>query len=125
MMKSYFKNSIMPLITLCVMLAVSFNAAATGSLRGDVSGDGIVNIADVTALIDQLLGDGMEVDPEASDVNRDGTINITDVTMLINQVMHSSKKVAHQSPESKTSLVKDGLLIDDEPVILEINPNLN
>ncbi len=87
MMKSYFKNSIMPLIALCVMLAVSFNAAATGSLRGDVSGDGIVNIADVTALIDQLLGDGMEVDPEASDVNRDGTINITDVTMLIDYLL--------------------------------------
>jgi hypothetical protein len=61
----------------------------------------------------------------AADLDANGVINITDVTMLINQVMLSTKNVAHQSPESKASLIKGGLLIDDEPVILEINPNLN
>ena len=50
-------------------------------LVGDVDGNGVVNISDVTALIDYLLaetpiaGDG--------DIDGDGNINIGDVTALI------------------------------------------
>ena len=50
-------------------------------IRGDVNGDGSVNIADVTALIDLLLSGGI-VNPE-SDSNDDGIVNIADVTTLI------------------------------------------
>ena len=50
--------------------------------RGDVDGDGSVNIADVTALIDLLLGGGTITNPVA-DCNQDGGVNISDVTALI------------------------------------------
>ena len=53
-------------------------------MRGDVNGDGVVNIADVTILIDYLLG--MEVQTfngSNADVNGDGSLNIADVTALI------------------------------------------
>ena len=51
-------------------------------IKGDVNGDGAVNIADVTALIDLLLGNGGNNNP-AADCNGDGVVNIADVTKLI------------------------------------------
>ena len=48
---------------------------------GDVNGDNQVNIADVTALIDLLLGGGTP--PVSADVNGDNQVNIADVTALI------------------------------------------
>ena len=52
-------------------------------IRGDVNNDGAVNIADVTALIDYLLGSSSNVNELAADVNNDNAINIADVTALI------------------------------------------
>lgn len=49
--------------------------------RGDVNKDTVVNIADVTKLIDMLLGNA-EMIPEA-DCNLDEVMNIADVTKLI------------------------------------------
>jgi subtilisin family serine protease len=53
-------------------------------LRGDVNGDGIINITDLTWLIDYMLG---IPDPdfviEAADVHADGILNIEDVSYLI------------------------------------------
>ena len=54
--------------------------------RGDVNGDGDVNIADVTALIDLLLSGG-SVDVAEADTNRDGAVNIADVTALIDYLL--------------------------------------
>ncbi len=55
-------------------------------LRGDVNGDGSVNISDVTALIDLLLGGGTISNP-AADCNQDSSINISDVTALIDYLL--------------------------------------
>ena len=53
-------------------------------LKGDVNGDEVVNIADVTVLIDYLLGNvPQSFNEQAADVNGDSVINIADVTALI------------------------------------------
>ena len=56
---------------------------ASGSevMIGDVNGDKLVNISDVTALIDILLSGAAA--PEAANVNGDEVVNIADVTALI------------------------------------------
>ena len=58
-------------------------------LRGDVNGDGYVNIADATTLINYLLGgnpsDFYEVNADI--IEGDG-INITDATILINMLLN-------------------------------------
>lgn len=55
---------------------------------GDVDGDGIVNIGDVTVLIDYLLtGNTASVNLTNADVNTDGNINIGDVTALIDKLL--------------------------------------
>ena len=61
---------------------------AGGSTPGDVNKDGIVDINDVTVLIDYLLnGNGGSIDLVAADVNGDGAIDIEDVTLLIDNLM--------------------------------------
>ena len=57
-------------------------------LRGDVNNNGVVNISDVTDLIDYLLsGDASTINQAAADCNQDGSINIADVTALIDHLL--------------------------------------
>ena len=55
---------------------------------GDVNGDGMVSIADVSDLIDMLLS-GEEL-PAYADVNGDGKVSITDITALIDLLVSSN-----------------------------------
>ena len=61
-------------------------------MPGDVDGDGVVNIADVTALIDILLSGGTV--PANADVDDDGIVNIADVTALIDMLLSGNAKGA-------------------------------
>ncbi len=54
-------------------------------MPGDVDGDSHITIADVTTLIDILLGEVEENAP--ADVNGDGQISISDVTKLIDALL--------------------------------------
>ena len=55
---------------------------------GDVNGDGIIGIADVTAIIDYILGNTEgEFYVESADVNGNGIVNIADVTELIDLLL--------------------------------------
>ncbi len=57
-------------------------------LLGDVNGDGVVTIADVTALVDIILGKGGGSYLDcATDVNQDGSITIADVTALVDIIL--------------------------------------
>ena len=55
------------------------------TLHGDVNQDCIVNISDITSLIDLLLTSSDA--PNAADVNGDSIINISDVTSLIDKLL--------------------------------------
>ena len=62
--------------------------AKNAGLRGDVNGDGSVNISDVTALIDYLLsGNASGVNLTSADCNQDSSVNISDVTALIDYLL--------------------------------------
>lgn len=55
---------------------------------GDVNGDGEINIADITMLVDIMLGGFANYDTRhRSDVNHDKEINITDVTVLVDYLL--------------------------------------
>ena len=63
----------------------------TVSTRGDVNGDGSVDISDATTLINYLLyGDSTGVDLAAANVNNDTGIDISDATTLINYLLYGS-----------------------------------
>ena len=60
-------------------------ALETPGLLGDVNDDGVVNITDVTLLINATLNENYSnINSDNADMNGDGVINITDVTMVIN-----------------------------------------
>lgn len=60
-------------------------------LLGDADNNGQVNVTDVTALVNIVLGkDNNEpyvYNHDAADVNEDGEVNITDVTELVNMIL--------------------------------------
>ena len=53
---------------------------------GDINGDGEINVSDVTALINKILGSSTYSDASC-DINGDGEINVSDVTALINMIL--------------------------------------
>ena len=55
-------------------------------LVGDLNADGIINVSDVTALINHILG-SESYSETIADINADGTINVTDVTTLTNYLL--------------------------------------
>lgn len=55
-------------------------------LRGDINKDGVVDVTDVTTLINAVLK-GTGVDVEVGDLDGSGSIDVTDVTTLINLVL--------------------------------------
>lgn len=60
-----------------------------GYQKGDVNHDGVVNVTDVTVLINYLMGSPVECCDICGDFNSDGSLNVTDVTLLISSLMQS------------------------------------
>ena len=64
---------------------ISFVYCANDELEvGDVNGDGEINIADINAVIDMILGGAIT---PAGDVNGDGEVNIADINSLIDLIL--------------------------------------
>ena len=61
-----------------------------GYQRGDANHDGMVNINDVTCMIDALLTPEVEACPICADVDLDGEFNINDLTALIDMILTSN-----------------------------------
>lgn len=54
------------------------------AILGDINGDGVVDVTDVTTLINEVLS---PAGLKGADVNGDGDVDVTDVTTLINMVL--------------------------------------
>ena len=60
--------------------------------RGDVNGDGVVNISDVTDLVNYLLtNDANGINLNTADFNQDSVVNVSDVTALINYLLNNTR----------------------------------
>ena len=57
-----------------------------GGLKGDVNGDGKVNVTDVTTLVNMILG-VTTMDESRADIDGNGKVNVSDVTALINIIL--------------------------------------
>ena len=69
--------------------AIDNVAIISAVTRGDVNGDGSVDISDVTDLIAAVLN-GTSLDPAVADMNGDNHIDVTDVTDLISRVLNGA-----------------------------------
>lgn len=59
-------------------------------LQGDVDQDGQVNIADVTFLIDMILGEQTDYASAIADIDQDGQVTINDLTVLIDYLLNDN-----------------------------------
>ncbi|MBR5102232.1 MAG: phosphodiester glycosidase family protein [Muribaculaceae bacterium] len=58
-------------------------------LMGDVNGDGVIDVKDVTAIITYILGDvPQDFVIENANINGEGEIDVQDVTALINMILN-------------------------------------
>ena len=73
------------LVVLVLLMSASFSAGAQESVRGDVDQDGMVGIADVARLVDNLLQGVAE-----GDVDLDGVVAISDVASLVDYLLKGS-----------------------------------
>ncbi|MBQ3365057.1 MAG: hypothetical protein IJG42_14120 [Muribaculaceae bacterium] len=64
-----------------------YNERNVEALAADVNGDGVVNISDVTTLIEMILHEGPSHIRPNGDINQNGETNISDVTTLIDLIM--------------------------------------
>ena len=69
------------------MAPFSVSADQTSARPGDMTGDGMVDVSDVTRLINCILGDDSFVDASTPDINNDGVVDVSDVTSLIKLVL--------------------------------------
>ena len=65
-----------------------FGVAVTGDvkpLKGDVNGDGTVDVADIAAVIDVMAGAAVvgELQSQTADVNGDGAVDVADIAAII------------------------------------------
>ena len=68
-------------------LTAEMRLNVTGSTPiGDINADGIVDVSDVTALINHILGTAT-YPAEVGDINADGSIDVSDVTTLITHLL--------------------------------------
>lgn len=67
---------------------ITSSATNSDVMPGDLTGDNIVDVSDVTTLINMILG---LLDPNLAlaDLNHDGNIDVSDVTLLINSILKS------------------------------------
>ena len=61
------------------------------NLKGDINGDGEVDVIDVTILVDYILGNNPDnCNESACDVNENGEIDVTDVTSLVDIILNNN-----------------------------------
>lgn len=61
------------------------NGGVSPETKGDLNGDGVVDIADVNAVIDMILG--LQSSSDVADVNGDGAVDVADMNAIINIIL--------------------------------------
>lgn len=69
------------------VLDIYFDHGSKGGIKGDVNGDGTVDIADVNLVLNVMLGTQSLSDLPGADVNGDGVVDVTDLNLALNIVL--------------------------------------
>jgi hypothetical protein len=80
------KTRIFTLLAVMMFASISVFAQGVEPIKGDVNGDGRVDVADIANIID-IMAKGTN-NPQA-DVNKDGTVDVADIAAIID-IMASS-----------------------------------
>lgn len=70
-------------------------------LLGDIDGNGVLSISDITRLISLVLSGSADYDPEVADIDGNGVLNISDITRLISMVLSGGQSSSIPFAERK------------------------
>ena len=91
-------------------LPLTIGADERKFIRGDVNGDGDVNIADAISVLEYLFAGGEPPPcPDAADVNDDGIINIADPVALLSALFVGDFEISPPFPEPGVDPTEDSL----------------
>lgn len=63
------------------------------SIKGDVNGDGLVNVTDIVATVNYIMEKPSDdFNEEAADLNGDGLVNVTDIVMMVKIIMEAAAR---------------------------------
>lgn len=69
---------------------VTFNIVVKKSiLKGDVNGDGSVDVQDITEIAKYIVRQTNEIDSDAADMDGDGVIDVADITLVVKVIMEA------------------------------------
>ena len=61
--------------------------------KGDVNGDGLVNVTDIVATVNFIIEKPVDnFNKDAADLNADGVVNVTDIVMMVSIIMDASAR---------------------------------
>lgn len=80
--------------TLADMSRMYFTGEASATIVGDVNGDGLVDVGDIMAIINQMADteSGGTASGNSADVNGDGSIDVGDIMAVINIMANASQQ---------------------------------
>lgn len=80
-MKRNLRMMVVAAVMLCSLCAVA-------QVRGDVTGDGTVDVSDVNTVVNIILGKAQAADfPGNADCNGDGIVDVSDVNIVVNIIL--------------------------------------
>ncbi len=76
----------------------TFSITIDNPLMGDVNGDGIVSVDDITRIVDYIIYKKVEgtFDANAADMDKDGVIDVADITLVVKAIMEQQPSNARQ-----------------------------
>lgn len=87
-MKILYLFLVFSLLCCPVMSADRLQVASCAVTKGDVDGDGSVDVSDINALINVMLGKRNAEDFVSCDVNGDGNVDVADVNSVVNFIIN-------------------------------------
>lgn len=88
---------LLTLLVLCCSVLLAFP-----KFIGDVNGDGVINVADVTALVNIITGKTSQYDSRLADVDENGTVDKNDVAALVDIILgnRQAKPLPSEGPDT-------------------------
>ena len=72
-------------------LVVNFSGQSIAVLNGDANGDGTIDVTDIVAIANYILGRASSsFDEAAADVNGDGSVDVTDIVAVANIILRGT-----------------------------------
>ena len=94
------------------LTAVDYDSLTTDPAKGDLNDDELVDVTDLSLLIDRVLGKN-NIDFNKADLSEDGNIDVTDVSMLINIVLGTEQTMTPTLYITIGSVTKTATLVNN------------